>query len=165
MPSDHLQAHIGAYRQTCTPARPHTRRRHAQTHAVAVAPPSRSLPRAAPRRAWARAARGGFPWRTEPVTPHAGRLQPPRASPPKKTGPPDPDPMSSHPPAAPAELGGETHKVSRNGARTQVLLQARKLHVYGSGTVGAFWLDQCHPPRSPADHATHDPFADRPFEL
>ena len=27
-------------------------------------------------------------------------------------------------------------------ARTQVLLQARKLHVYGSGTFGAFWQRQ-----------------------
>ena len=41
--------------------------------------------------------------------------------------------------SAPAELGGETHNVSRNRARTRVLLQARKLHVYGSGTFGAFW--------------------------
>ena len=29
--------------------------------------------------------------------------------------------------------------VSRNRARTQVLLQAQKLHVNGSGTLGAFW--------------------------
>ena len=29
--------------------------------------------------------------------------------------------------------------VSRNRARTQVLLQAQKLHAYGSGTFGAFW--------------------------
>ena len=30
--------------------------------------------------------------------------------------------------SAPAEPGGETHNVSRNQARAQVLLQARKLH-------------------------------------
>ena len=41
--------------------------------------------------------------------------------------------------SAPAELGEEIHNVSRSRARTQVLLQARKLHVYGSGTFGAFW--------------------------
>ena len=40
--------------------------------------------------------------------------------------------------SAPAELGGEGHNVSRNRARTRVLLQARMLHVYGSGTCGAF---------------------------
>ena len=40
--------------------------------------------------------------------------------------------------SAPAELGGGIH-VSRNRARTQVPLQARKLRVYGSGTCGAFW--------------------------
>ena len=44
-----------------------------------------------------------------------------------------------HATSAPAELGGEIHNVSRNRARAQVLLQARKLHVYGSGTFGAFW--------------------------
>ena len=37
-------------------------------------------------------------------------------------------------------LGGELHDVLRNRARTQVLLQAWKLRVYGSGTFGAF----CH---------------------
>ena len=42
--------------------------------------------------------------------------------------------------SAAAELGGEIHNVLRNRARTQVLPQARKLHVYGSGTFGAFWL-------------------------
>ena len=41
--------------------------------------------------------------------------------------------------SAPAELGGEIRNVSRSVARTQVLLQARKLHVYGSGSFGAFW--------------------------
>ena len=41
--------------------------------------------------------------------------------------------------SAPAELGGKIHNISRNRDRTQVLLQARKLHVYGSGTFGAFW--------------------------
>ena len=39
----------------------------------------------------------------------------------------------------PAELGGEIRNVSRNRARTQVRLQARKLHVYGSSSFGAFW--------------------------
>ena len=43
----------------------------------------------------------------------------------------------------PAELGGEIHYVSRNRARMQVLPQAQKSHVYGSGTFGAFWL--CNP--------------------
>ena len=38
-----------------------------------------------------------------------------------------------------AGLGRETRKVSRNRSRTQVLLQARRLHVYGHGTFGAFW--------------------------
>ena len=47
--------------------------------------------------------------------------------------------VNEHTTSAPAELGGEIHIVSRNRARTQVLLQARKLHVYGSGTSGAFW--------------------------
>ena len=51
------------------------------------------------------------------------------------------------PPSAPAELGGEIHNVSRNRARTQVLLQARKLHVYGSGTFGAFWTIIHRPPK------------------
>ena len=32
------------------------------------------------------------------------------------------------------------HNVSRNRARTQVLLQARKLHVYASCRFGAFWI-------------------------
>ena len=40
--------------------------------------------------------------------------------------------------SAPAELGGKIRSVSRNQARTQVLLQAQKLHVYGSGTFGSF---------------------------
>ena len=51
-----------------------------------------------------------------------------------------------HATSAPAELGGEIHNVSRNRARTQVLLQARKLHVYGSGTFGAFWPIYTQPP-------------------
>lgn len=38
-----------------------------------------------------------------------------------------------------AEFGGEIHNVSRKRARRQVLLQAQTLHVYGSGTFGAFW--------------------------
>ena len=41
--------------------------------------------------------------------------------------------------SAPAELGGGIHKVSRNGPRMQVRPQVRQLHVYGSGTFGAFW--------------------------
>ena len=45
--------------------------------------------------------------------------------------------------SAPAELGGEIQSVSRNRARTQVLLQAWKLRVYGSGTFGAFWGVVC----------------------
>ena len=32
------------------------------------------------------------------------------------------------------------HHFSRNQTRTQVLPQAWKLHVYRSGTFGAFWL-------------------------
>ena len=48
----------------------------------------------------------------------------------------------AHATSAPAELGGEIHNVSHNRACTQVLLQARKLHVYGSGTFGAFWGKQ-----------------------
>ena len=43
-----------------------------------------------------------------------------------------------HTTSAPAELGGETHDVSRNRARAQVLPQAQKLHVYGSGALAAF---------------------------
>ena len=35
-------------------------------------------------------------------------------------------------------FGGEIHNVSRNRARAQILLQAQKLHVQGSGTFGAF---------------------------
>ena len=35
-----------------------------------------------------------------------------------------------HATSAPAELGGKFHNVSRNRARTQVLLQAQKLHVF-----------------------------------
>ena len=46
---------------------------------------------------------------------------------------------TKHATSAPSELGGETHNVSRNRARTKVLLQARKLHVYRSGAFGAFW--------------------------
>ena len=46
----------------------------------------------------------------------------------------------AHATSAPAELGGEIHSVSRNRARTQVLLQARRLHVCGSGTFDAFWM-------------------------
>ena len=42
-----------------------------------------------------------------------------------------------HATSAPAEPGGEIH-ILLNRARTQVLLQARKFHVYGSGTFGAF---------------------------
>ena len=45
-----------------------------------------------------------------------------------------------HATSAPAELGGEIPHVSRNRVRTRALLQARKLHVYGGGTVGAFWM-------------------------
>ena len=44
-----------------------------------------------------------------------------------------------HATSAAAELGGEIHNVSRNRARAQVLPRAQKLHVYGSGTFGAFW--------------------------
>ena len=40
--------------------------------------------------------------------------------------------------SAAAELAGEIHHVSRNRAFTKVLLQAQKLHVYGSITFGAF---------------------------
>ena len=58
-----------------------------------------------------------------------------------------------HATSAPAELGGKIHNVSRNRARTQVPLQARKLHVYGRGTFGAFWPS---PPRSPTrSHPCH----------
>ena len=38
----------------------------------------------------------------------------------------------------PTSFGGTTHNVSRNRARKQVLPQAQKLHVYGSGAFGAF---------------------------
>ena len=60
---------------------------------------------------------------------------------------------------APADFGGEIHKVSRNRAHTQVPLQARKLHVYGSGTPGGFWRDRvteasAGPPSSPVRAAT-----------
>ena len=48
--------------------------------------------------------------------------------------------FGEHATSAFAELAGETHDVSRNRARTQVLLRARKWHVSGSGTFGAFWL-------------------------
>ena len=41
--------------------------------------------------------------------------------------------------SAPAESRGEMHNVSRNRARTQVLLQVQRSHVYGSGTFGAFF--------------------------
>ena len=44
-----------------------------------------------------------------------------------------------HATSAPSELGGEHDNVSRSRARTHVLLQAQKLHVYWSGTSGAFW--------------------------
>ena len=37
-----------------------------------------------------------------------------------------------HASSAAAELGGKIYNVSRNRARAQVLLQARKLHVYGN---------------------------------
>ena len=43
-----------------------------------------------------------------------------------------------HTTSAAAAFGGETPNVLRNRARTQVLRQAQKLHVYGSGTFGAF---------------------------
>ena len=36
---------------------------------------------------------------------------------------------------------GEIHNILRNRARAQVLLQARKLHVWGSGAYGAFWVN------------------------
>ena len=45
-----------------------------------------------------------------------------------------------HATSAPAELGGEIQHVSRNRVRTQVLPQARKLHVYGSRTFAAFGI-------------------------
>ena len=45
-----------------------------------------------------------------------------------------------HAASVPAELGGGIHKVSRNRSRTQVLLQAHVLHIYGSGMFGAFEL-------------------------
>ena len=38
---------------------------------------------------------------------------------------------------AAAELGGETHDISRSRARTQVPPHARTLHDYGSGAFGA----------------------------
>ena len=44
-----------------------------------------------------------------------------------------------HATSAPAELGGETRNVSRNRARAQLLLQAWKLHAYGSCMFGAFY--------------------------
>ena len=34
----------------------------------------------------------------------------------------------------------EIQNVSRNRAHTQGLLQARKSHIYGSGTFGASWV-------------------------
>ena len=46
-----------------------------------------------------------------------------------------------HATSVPAECGGGIHNISRNRARTQVLLQAQKLHIYGSGTFGAFWIE------------------------
>ena len=50
------------------------------------------------------------------------------------------------PTSAPAEFGGQIHNVLRNRALAQVLPQAQKLHVYGSGTFGA--LGVCvHPGR------------------
>ena len=45
-----------------------------------------------------------------------------------------------HATSAPAELGGTIHNVSPNRTRAQVVLQARKLHVKGSGVSGAFWV-------------------------
>ena len=39
-----------------------------------------------------------------------------------------------------AEFGGEIRTVSRDRARTQVLLQAQKFRAHGSGTFGAFEL-------------------------
>ena len=47
--------------------------------------------------------------------------------------------FGEHDTSAPAELGGEIHNVSRNRARKQVPLQARKSHACGGGTFGAFW--------------------------
>ena len=44
-----------------------------------------------------------------------------------------------HATSAPAELGGKFHICLRIRARTQVLLQARKLHVDGSCTFGSLW--------------------------
>ena len=38
-----------------------------------------------------------------------------------------------------AGVGKGIHNVLQNRARTQVPLQAQKLHVHGSGTFGAFW--------------------------
>ena len=48
-------------------------------------------------------------------------------------------------------IATSAHKVSQNQARTQVLLQAPKLHVYGSGTFGAFWAPQAHDEGLPED--------------
>ena len=47
--------------------------------------------------------------------------------------------FSEHATSAAAEFGGEIHNVSRKRTQMQVLLQAQKLHVYRSVTVGAFW--------------------------
>ena len=49
--------------------------------------------------------------------------------------------LNDHATSAPAELGEEMHNDSRSRARTQALLQARKLHVYGNVAFGAFWID------------------------
>ena len=70
--------------------------------------------------------------------------------------------------SAPAELGAEIHKVSRNRARTQVLLQARKLHVRGSGTCGASWKKRAASqdcPDSEGGRATRGRGAARPATL
>ena len=48
-----------------------------------------------------------------------------------------------HATSAPAESRGEIRKVLQHRACTQVLLQARKLHVYGSGTFDDFWHVPC----------------------
>ena len=47
-----------------------------------------------------------------------------------------------HATSVPAEFGGETHNVSRDRARTQVLLQAQKSHVYFLVPSGGFIREQ-----------------------